>query len=177
MPSLLVFIGQKPIFFVFFLGGRAIHYTHMYVQRKKPQVLSGRPLSTKAASYPHYLGGGRHRCLQRGSMSSKTSSLQGSCSPTYSRACSFSTNKASPLSESTQHGCQQRKYNEVSSKVSSKQDRCQPSRCQACLFSMAKRLADAQINLTQHGMALQIWLQKSAGRLPAYRSPRGPQDV
>ncbi len=25
-------------FFFFFLGGRAIHYTYMYMQRKKPQV-------------------------------------------------------------------------------------------------------------------------------------------
>ncbi len=30
------------LFFLFFLGGRAIHYT--YMQRKKPQVSNGRPL-------------------------------------------------------------------------------------------------------------------------------------
>jgi len=46
-------------------------------------------------------------------MSSKTSSLQGICSPAYSQACSFSTNKASTLFESTQHSCQDHKYNEV----------------------------------------------------------------
>jgi len=38
-----------------------------------------------------------------GNTSGKTSSLQGSCSPAYSQACSFSTNKASPLSESTRN--------------------------------------------------------------------------
>ncbi len=30
-------------FFFFFLGGRAIHYTYMDMQRKKPQVSNGRP--------------------------------------------------------------------------------------------------------------------------------------
>ena len=93
-------------FFFFFLGGRAIHYTKMDMQRKKPQVSNGRPSTAEAASYPHYLGRGRHKSLQRGNMSGKTSSPQGRCSPAHSQACSLSTNKASPLSESTQHSCQ-----------------------------------------------------------------------
>ena len=93
-------------FFFFFLGGRAIHYTYMDMQRKKPQVSNGRPSTAEAASYPQYLGRGRHKSLQRGNMSGKTSSPQGSCPPAHSQACSFSTNKASPLSESTQHSCQ-----------------------------------------------------------------------
>ncbi len=74
--------------------------------------------------HPHYLGRGRHKSLQRGNMSGKTSSPQGSCSPAHSQACSFSRNKASPLSESTQHSCQDHKYNEVPSKASSRQDSC-----------------------------------------------------
>jgi len=41
-------------FFFFFLGGRAIHYTYMYVQRKKPQVSNGRPSTAEAASYVAY---------------------------------------------------------------------------------------------------------------------------
>jgi len=103
----------------------------MDMQRKKPQVSTGRPSTAEAASYPHYLGRGRHKSLQRGNMSGKTSSPQGSCSPAHSQACSFSSNKASPLSESTQHSCQDHKYNEVPSKASSRQDGCSPSTCQA----------------------------------------------
>ena len=95
--------------FLFFLGGRAIHYTYMDMQRKKPQVSNGRPSTAEAASYPHYLGRGRHKSLQGGNMSGKTSSPQGSCSPAHSQACSLSTNKASPLSEFTQHSCQDHK--------------------------------------------------------------------
>ena len=93
-------------FLFFFLGGRADHYTYNDMQRKKPQVSNGRPSTAEAASYPQYLGRGRHKSLQRGNMSGKTSSPQGSCPPAHSQACSFSTNKASPLSESTQHSCQ-----------------------------------------------------------------------
>ena len=93
-------------FFFFFLGGRAIHYTFKDRQRNKPQVSNGRPSTAEAASYPHYLGTGRHKSLQRGNMSGKTSSPQGRCSPAHSQACSLSTNKASALSESTQHSCQ-----------------------------------------------------------------------
>ena len=78
----------------------------MDMQRKKPQVSNGRPSTAEAASYPHYLGRGRHKSLQRGNMSGKTSSPQGSLSPAHSQACSFSSNKASPLSKSTQHSCQ-----------------------------------------------------------------------
>ncbi len=139
--------GRAPVktffFFFFFLGGRAIHYTYMYVQRKKPQVSNGRPSTAEAASYPHYLGRGRHKSLPRGNTSGKTSSLQGSCSPAYSQACSFSTNKASPLSESTQHSCQDHKYNEVPSKASSRQDSRSPSTCQARFISLDKRQAHA----------------------------------
>ena len=90
----------------FFLGGRAIHYTYMDMQRKKPQVSNGRLSTAEAASYPHYLDRGRHKSLQRGNMSGKTSSPKGSCSPAHSQACSFSRNKASPLPQSTQHSCQ-----------------------------------------------------------------------
>ena len=139
--------GLQSIFFFlfFFLGGRAIHYTYMYVQRKKPQVSNGRPATAEAASYPPYSGRGRHKSLQRGNMSGKTSSPQGSCSPAHSQACSFSfsTNKASPLSESTQHSCQDHKYNEVPSKASSRQDSCSPSICQARFISLDKRQAHA----------------------------------
>jgi len=134
----VLFFGGK-----FFLGGRAIHYTYMYMQRKKPQASNGRPSTAEAANYPHYLGRGRHKSLQRGNMSGKTSSLQGSCSPAYSQACSFSTNKASPLSESTQHSCQDHKYIEVPGRASSRQDSCSPSICQAGFFSLDKRQAHA----------------------------------
>ncbi len=130
-------------FFFFCLGGRAIHYTYMYMQRKKPQVSNGRPSTAEAANYPHYLGRGRHKSLQRDNMSGKTSSLQGSCSPAYSQACSFSTNKASPLSESPQHSCQDHKYIEVPGRASSRQDSCSPSICQAGFFSLDKRQAHA----------------------------------
>jgi len=34
----LFFLLPFFFFFFFFLGGRAIHYTYMYMQRKKPQV-------------------------------------------------------------------------------------------------------------------------------------------
>ena len=61
-------------FFFFFLGGRAIHYTYMDMQRKKPQVSNGRPSTAEAASYPHYLGRGKHKSLQRGNMSGTCSS-------------------------------------------------------------------------------------------------------
>jgi len=44
----------------------------MDMQRKKPQVSNGRPSTAEAASYPHYLGRGRHKSLQRGDMSGKT---------------------------------------------------------------------------------------------------------
>ena len=74
----------------------------MYMQRKKPQVSNGRPSTAEAANYPLYLGRGKHKSLQKGNMSGKTSSLQGSYSPAHSQACSFSKNKVSPLSESTQ---------------------------------------------------------------------------
>ena len=130
-------------FFFFFLGGRAIHYTYMDMQRKKPQVSNGRPSTAEAASYPHYLGRGTHKSLQSGNMSGKTSSPQGSCSPPHSQACSSSTNKASPLSESTQHSCQDHKYNEVPSKASSRQDSCSPSICQARFISLDKGQAHA----------------------------------
>ena len=130
-------------FFFFFLCGRAIHYTFMDMQRKKPQVSTGRPCTAEAASYPHYLGIGRHKRLRRGNMSGKTSSPQGSCSPAHSQACSFSSNKASPLSESTQHSCQDHKYNEVPSKASSRQDSRSPSTCQARFISLDKRQAHA----------------------------------
>ncbi len=130
-------------FFFFFLGGRGIHYTFIDMQRKKPQVSTGRPSTAEAASYPHYLGRGRHKSLQRGNMSGKTSSPQGSCSLAHSQACSFSSNKASPLSESTQHSCQDHKYNEVPSKASSRQDGCSPSICQARFISVDKRQAHA----------------------------------
>ncbi len=129
--------------FIFYFCGRAIHYTYMYMQRKKPQVSNGRPSTAEAANYPRYLGRGRHKSLQRGNMSGKTSSLQGSCSPAYSQACSFSTNKASPLSESPQHSCQDHKYIEAPGKASSRQDNCSPSTCQAGLFSLDKRQAHA----------------------------------
>jgi len=79
----------------------------------------------------------------KGNMSGKTSSPQGSCSPAHSQACSFSTNKASPLSESTQHSSQDHKYNEVPSKASSRQDNCSPSICQARFISLDKRQAHA----------------------------------
>ena len=129
--------------FFFFLGGIAIHYTYTDMQRKKPQVSNGSPSTAEAASYPHYLGRGRHKSLQRGNMSGKTSSPQGSCSPAHSQACSFSSNKASPLSESTQHSCQDHKYNEAPSKASSRQDSCSPSICQARFISLDKRQAHA----------------------------------
>jgi hypothetical protein len=58
---------QIALFFLLFLflvlGGRAIHYTYMDMQRKKPQVSNGRPSTAEAASYPHYLGRGRHKSL------------------------------------------------------------------------------------------------------------------
>ncbi len=133
----------RPRYLLFFSGGRAIHYTYKDMQRKKPQVSNGRPSTAEAASYPHYLGRGRHKSLQRGNMSGKTSSPQGSCPPAHSQACSFSTNKASPLSESTQHSCQDHKYNEVPSKASSIQDSCSPSICQARFVSLDKRQAHA----------------------------------
>ena len=78
-----------------------------------------------------------------GNTSGKTSSLQGSCSPAYSQACSFSTNKASPLSESTPHSCQDHKYIEVPGKASSRQDSCSPSIRQAGFFPLDKRQAHA----------------------------------
>ena len=140
---------RRGLFFFFFpppfsLGGRAIHYTYMDMQRKKPQVSNGRPSTAEAASYPHYLGRGRlsHKSLQRGNMSGKTSSPQGSCSTAHSQACSSSTNKASPLSESTQHSWQDHKY-EAPSKASSRQDSCSPSICQARFISLDKGQAHA----------------------------------
>ena len=46
-PSMTLFF----VFFCFFfLGGRAVHYTYMDMQRKKPQVSNGRPSTAEAAS-------------------------------------------------------------------------------------------------------------------------------
>ena len=73
-------VPNCPLHFSFFFsGGRAIHSTYMDMQRKKPQVSNGRPSTAEAASYPHYLDRGRHKSLQRGNMSGKTSSPQGTC--------------------------------------------------------------------------------------------------
>ncbi len=88
-------------FSLIFLGGRAIHYTYMDMQRKKPQVSNGKPSTAEAASYPHYLGRGRHKSLPRGNMSGKTSSPQGSCSPAHSQACLFSLSKGQTMFRST----------------------------------------------------------------------------
>ncbi len=152
-------------FFFFFWVGE-LFITQTWTCNEINQVSTGRPSTAEAASYPHYLGRGRHKSLQRGNMSSKTSSPQGSCSPAHSKACSFSTNKASPLSESTQHSCQDHKlteggqfpcnpkkkksnqkknhkYNEVPSKASSRQDSRSPSICQARFTSLDKRQAHA----------------------------------
>ena len=40
-----------------FLGGRAIHYTYMYMERTKTQVIYGRLSTTKVVSYPQNLEG------------------------------------------------------------------------------------------------------------------------
>jgi len=42
-PAAEVGLTGPPFFFFLFLGGRAIHYTYMDMQRKKPQVSNGRP--------------------------------------------------------------------------------------------------------------------------------------
>jgi len=48
--------------FLFFLGGRAIHYT--YIQRKKPQASNGGPFAAEAASDRHNLERGKHRSAE-----------------------------------------------------------------------------------------------------------------
>ena len=83
-------------------------------------------------------------------MPSKTSSLQGKYAPAYSQACSLSTNKASPLFESTQHNCFNKGYDEVLSKqASSEQDSYQLSSCEPRSFPLGIRQADVQISSTQ----------------------------
>ena len=129
-------------FYFFFFWVGELFITHTWTCNEPP-VSTGRPSTAEVASNPHYLGRGRHKSLQRSNMSGKTSSPQGSCSPAHSQAYSFSTNKASPLSESTQHSCQDHKYNEVPSKASSRQDSCSPSICQARFISLDKRQAHA----------------------------------
>ena len=45
-----VLLFQHFLFYFFFWGGRAIHYTNIDMQQKKPQVSNGRPSTAEAAS-------------------------------------------------------------------------------------------------------------------------------
>ena len=67
---------------VFFWGGGELFITDTCTcnARNHKRQTEGHP-QPKLQVDPHYLGRGRHKSLQRGNISGKTSSLQGSCSP------------------------------------------------------------------------------------------------
>ncbi len=66
--------------------------THVHATKETTSVKQ-KAIRGRSCKLPHYLGRGRHKSLQRGNMSLKISSLQGSCSPAYSQACSFQQTK------------------------------------------------------------------------------------
>ena len=79
-------------FFLFLVVcGRAIHYTYMYMQRKKPQVSNGRPSTAEAANYPHY------------SHQQFTGIQSDASEPDANLASSPSSQQASSSSSSTSH--------------------------------------------------------------------------
>ena len=122
-------------------------------------------------------------------MSGKTSSPQGSCSPAHSQACSFSRNKASPLPQSTQHSCQDHKYNvhgkqcpQGASKMSWRQDdqpcgRAGHVMTHMCHRSKARRMASVTIQVPMQGICtpatrIALWPAKLPSQAMSSSRPR-----
>jgi hypothetical protein len=129
-------------FFFFWVGELFITHTWTCNERNHKCQTEGHPQPKLQATLTTWVEADTQVCKEATCQAKQAAHKAVVHQPT-AKPVRFQTNKASPLSQSTQHSCQYHKYNEVPSKASSRQDSCSPSICQARFISLDKRQAHA----------------------------------